>query len=98
MRAYLPAYEFEAPRSLEDALTRLADAPAGWRPFAGGTDLMVLLEAGKLPRNEPLGAKNVAGVHPGNCRGPEEKGQCQRSDKIHTLMDPIRPLITDYRL
>ena len=27
----------------------LADEPGMWRPFAGGTDLMVLLEAGKLP-------------------------------------------------
>jgi len=26
----------------------LADEPGTWRPFAGGTDLMVLFEAGKL--------------------------------------------------
>ena len=37
------------PRTLDEALTLLAREPGAWRPFAGGTDLMVLLEAGKLP-------------------------------------------------
>jgi CO/xanthine dehydrogenase FAD-binding subunit len=36
------------PRKLDDALALLRDEPGVWRPFAGGTDLMVLLEAGKL--------------------------------------------------
>ena len=48
MRAYLPAYELVLPRTLAEALALLRDEPGGWRPFAGGTDLMVLLEAGKL--------------------------------------------------
>jgi len=30
----------------------LAREPGVWRPFAGGTDLMVLLEAGKLPHRK----------------------------------------------
>src|SRR5690349_8258853 len=48
MRAYLPDYELKTPASLDEAL-RLFGSEAGvWRPFAGGTDLMVLLEAGKL--------------------------------------------------
>jgi CO/xanthine dehydrogenase FAD-binding subunit len=38
----------EAPRDLETAL-RLLAANRGTRPFAGGTDLMVLLESGNLP-------------------------------------------------
>jgi CO/xanthine dehydrogenase FAD-binding subunit len=33
-------------RSLDDALARLPE----WTPFAGGTDLMVLFEAGRLPQ------------------------------------------------
>jgi CO/xanthine dehydrogenase FAD-binding subunit len=37
-----------APRSLAEALDLLASEPGVWRPFAGGTDLMVLFEAGKL--------------------------------------------------
>ena len=48
MRAYLPDYEMTAPASLAEALSLLASAPGVWQPFAGGTDLMVLLEAGKL--------------------------------------------------
>lgn len=48
MRAYLPAYELVLPRTLGDALDLLRDEPGVWRPFAGGTDLMVLLEAGRL--------------------------------------------------
>lgn len=49
MRSFVPAYELRTPSTLEDALALLADAPGRWRPFAGGTDLMVLLEAGRLP-------------------------------------------------
>lgn len=48
MRAYLPAYELKVPANLDHALQLIADQPGVWRPFAGGTDLMVLLEAGKL--------------------------------------------------
>jgi CO/xanthine dehydrogenase FAD-binding subunit len=48
MRAYLPGYELVMPRTLDDALALLRDEPGVWRPFAGGTDLMVLLEAGRL--------------------------------------------------
>jgi CO/xanthine dehydrogenase FAD-binding subunit len=38
----------ETPRDLTEALERMAREPGAWKPFAGGTDLMVLLEAGKL--------------------------------------------------
>ncbi|MDX2040293.1 MAG: xanthine dehydrogenase family protein subunit M [Acidobacteriota bacterium] len=48
MRAYLPDYELKIPATLSEALRLLSDEPGTWRPFAGGTDLMVLLEAGKL--------------------------------------------------
>jgi CO/xanthine dehydrogenase FAD-binding subunit len=50
LRAYLPSYELKAPRDLGEALGWMAREPGAWKPFAGGTDLMVLLEAGKLPR------------------------------------------------
>jgi CO/xanthine dehydrogenase FAD-binding subunit len=45
MRANPAAYELIAPKSLEHALEQVGE---GWKPFAGGTDLMVLFEAGKL--------------------------------------------------
>ena len=49
MRAYVPSYQLTTPASLDDALALLDSEPGVWKPFAGGTDLMVLLEAGKLP-------------------------------------------------
>jgi len=45
MRGNVPAYDLIAARSLEHALSLIGEE---WKPFAGGTDLMVLLEAGKL--------------------------------------------------
>jgi CO/xanthine dehydrogenase FAD-binding subunit len=48
MRAYIPAYDFRVPGSLSEALALLAREPGVWQPFAGGTDVMVLLESGKL--------------------------------------------------
>ena len=54
MRSYLPSYHMEAPRDLAAALERMAREPGVWKPFAGGTDLMVLLEAGKLPHRRFL--------------------------------------------
>ncbi|HEY6290882.1 MAG TPA: xanthine dehydrogenase family protein subunit M [Terriglobia bacterium] len=55
MRAYIPGYELYAPPTLAETLERLADEPGRWRPFAGGTDLMVLLESGKLEHRRFLG-------------------------------------------
>jgi CO/xanthine dehydrogenase FAD-binding subunit len=37
------------PSTLDEALALLASRADGWRPFAGGTDLMVQLEFGVLP-------------------------------------------------
>ena len=54
MRSYVPGYELQEPRNLEDALERMAREPGVWKPFAGGTDLMVLLEAGKLSHRKFL--------------------------------------------
>jgi CO/xanthine dehydrogenase FAD-binding subunit len=54
VRAYLPAYRLEEPRDLSEVLERLTQEPGHWKLFAGGTDLMVLLEAGKLPHRNFL--------------------------------------------
>src|SRR5262245_35948561 len=48
MRPPLDRYELTVCASLQDALSALASDPSA-RPFAGGTDLMVLMEAGHLP-------------------------------------------------
>ena len=52
MRAYLLHYELRAPTDLHGVLALLAGAPGEWRPFAGGTDLMVLFDSGTLPRGK----------------------------------------------
>ena len=49
MRGHVPSYQLVSPATLPAALATLAREPGVWQPFAGGTDLMVLLEAGKLP-------------------------------------------------
>lgn len=60
MRAYVPDYELRAPRDLADALDTLAREPGVWRPFAGGTDLMVLFEAGLLAHKKFLSVWRLA--------------------------------------
>jgi CO/xanthine dehydrogenase FAD-binding subunit len=54
MRSFLPRYSLVAPSSLPEVLALLSTSPPR-RPFAGGTDLMVLLEAGTLPEGGYIG-------------------------------------------
>lgn len=54
MRAYLPSYSLQRPASLEATLEMLNQHPGRFRPLAGGTDLMVVYNAGKLPAGEFL--------------------------------------------
>jgi CO/xanthine dehydrogenase FAD-binding subunit len=48
MRSYLPSFALRRARTVDETLTLIAQPPGAWRPFAGGTDLMVLLAAGSL--------------------------------------------------
>jgi len=59
MRAYVPSYQLISPASLGEALDVLAQNDKVWKPFAGGTDLMVLLEAGKLPHQNYVNIWNL---------------------------------------
>src|SRR2546429_4448107 len=59
MRAFIPAYQLVTPQSLSEALTMIASDSGTWKPFAGGTDLMVLLEAGKLPHKNYVNIWNL---------------------------------------
>jgi CO/xanthine dehydrogenase FAD-binding subunit len=63
MRSVLSNFELHAPASLSDALEILAREPGTWRPFAGGTDLMVMLEAGKLPAARYLSLWHIRELH-----------------------------------
>jgi len=59
MRAYIPSYQLNCPQTLDEALEMLAQTDGGWKAFAGGTDLMVLLEAGKLSHQNYLNIWNL---------------------------------------
>jgi CO/xanthine dehydrogenase FAD-binding subunit len=60
MRSFIPGYQLTTPRSLADVLSVLANEPGVWKPFAGGTDLMVLLEAGKLDHRNYINIWHLA--------------------------------------
>lgn len=62
MRSWLAQYDMRSVRTLDEALSILAEEPGVWTPFAGGTDLMVLLEAGKLPKRRLLNIWPVTGL------------------------------------
>lgn len=53
----LDGYQLIAPQSLDEALAELS-SHVGARPFAGGTDLMVMLEAGTLPAGRYVSLSN----------------------------------------
>jgi CO/xanthine dehydrogenase FAD-binding subunit len=52
MRSFLPSFTLRRAPSLDAALGMLAEEPGAWRPFAGGTDLMVQLAAGTLTHRQ----------------------------------------------
>lgn len=54
------------PVTLQEALELLAKEPGVWKAFAGGTDLMVMLEAGNLPHKNYLNIwrlNELRGIH-----------------------------------
>src|ERR1700675_3779320 len=59
MRSFVPDYDLRAPANFADALERMAREPGEWHPFAGGTDLMVQFEAGKLPQRKFLSLAKI---------------------------------------
>jgi len=62
MRSYLPGYDMRVPLELDEALETMAREPGEWRPFAGGTDIMVLLEQGKLADRKFLSVARLKGL------------------------------------
>jgi len=52
MRSHLPSFAMRRARTLDEALAIMNQPPGAWRPFAGGTDLMVLLAAGALKHQQ----------------------------------------------
>src|SRR5882724_1538527 len=52
-------YKLVSPGNLQSVLSLLASEPAQWLPIAGGTDVMVLYSAGKLPNRKLINIWNV---------------------------------------
>ena len=63
MRSYLPQYELRAAYDLDEALSLFAALPGEWKPLAGGTDLMVLLEQGKLGHYKFVSVNQISELH-----------------------------------
>jgi len=72
MRSNISKFELKVPQDLPQALQILEEAPSTWTPFAGGTDLMVLFEAGQLTHKKYL---NLWGI-------PQLKGISEDSTHI----------------
>src|SRR5467141_1330741 len=52
-------YKLVSPGNLQDVLSLMASEPAQWLPIAGGTDVMVLYSAGKLPNRKLINIWNI---------------------------------------
>ena len=59
MRADPAEYRLVSPRNLQAVLSLLAGEPKQWLPIAGGTDVMVLYSAGKLPNRNLIDVWNI---------------------------------------
>jgi putative cofactor-binding repeat protein len=59
MRADPAEYKLVSPGTLHAVLSLMAGEPAQWLPIAGGTDLMVLYSAGKLPNRKLVNIWNI---------------------------------------
>jgi CO/xanthine dehydrogenase FAD-binding subunit len=56
MRSFVPDFDLITALKMKDALDAVA---LGWRPMAGGTDVMVLFNAGKLPYRKLVSVSRV---------------------------------------
>lgn len=88
MRSYLPDYDLRVPGSLGEALRILAGEPGAWKPFAGGTDLMVLLEAGTLTHTRYLDLWKLDELR-GITATPEEVVAGALTTYTDVLRDPV---------
>jgi putative cofactor-binding repeat protein len=60
MRSDPADFELIAPGTLQAVVSLLADEPGQWLPVAGGTDVMVLYAAGKLPARKLVSIWNLS--------------------------------------
>ena len=88
MRSWLTQYEMRSVDALDDALDLLSAEPGAWTPFAGGTDLMVLLEAGRLPQRRFLDLWRVGDLR-GITHAPDEVVIGALATYTDLLSDPV---------
>lgn len=62
MRSFTPDFEMVSAPDLRSALDLLG-GEGEWRPIAGGTDLMVLFNAGKLPWTQLVNVREIPELH-----------------------------------
>ena len=95
MRSYLPAYDMVTPRDLARRSERRRGAGTAGNHFAGGTDLMVLLEAGKLAHRKFLSIWKLGELR-GKSVSPEHVTH-RRADDLHGYT-PSRALAREFPL
>ena len=59
MRSHVPSFHVETPGSLDQVLQKLDAEPGVWTLLAGGTDVMVVYEAGELKQRRFLNIWNL---------------------------------------
>jgi CO/xanthine dehydrogenase FAD-binding subunit len=97
MRAFVPQYEMQTKSSLSETLTALAAEPGHWKVFAGGTDLMVQFESGKLSHTHflnlaPFQELRKIEIHPDSVR---IGALCTYADiQKHPVLQKEFPLMT----
>ena len=69
----------------------LADEPGTWKPFAGGTDLMVLLEAGALKHERFINLWGLAELR--GVRSHRDDAGYRRAHDLHRSVERIRSCV-----
>ena len=85
MRSDIREFELVTPRNLDEALATMAKAGSPGAPLAGGTDVMVLLSAGKLAPRRFL---DIGGMS--DLRGIEVEGSAVTFGALTTYTELLR--------
>src|SRR5277367_3573482 len=97
MRSNPSDYEMVAPGSLPAIMSLLAKEPGVWLPIAGGTDVMVLYAAGKLPARKLVSIWNLPELRRIEVTADEIRigAGCTYSDlRAHELIGSEFPLLS----
>lgn len=96
MRSDPADFELLAPGNLSSAVSLLAANPGEWLPIAGGTDLMVLYAAGKLPARKFVSLWNLPELRRIEVTddGISIGAACTYTDlRRHEILEPEFPLL-----